>query len=175
MQHLELEKTYLAKYLPSNLIKCDFIRISDIYIPVNREHSELRVRSSNDKYEITKKIPLDKNDFSKQTEHTIFLDKEEYMALITVSGKKVEKTRYYYIFQGRTAEIDVFEGSLSGLVLVDFEFETIEELEQFRVPNFCLVDVTQEEFTAGGKLCGKTYSDIESELRKFSYTKLKIK
>ncbi|MEK6905851.1 MAG: hypothetical protein AABX24_05615 [Nanoarchaeota archaeon] len=40
------------------------------------------------------------------------------------------------------------------------------------MPNFCLAEVTQEDFIAGGMICGKTYEDIEDDLRKFKYNKL---
>lgn len=39
------------------------------------------------------------------------------------------------------------------------------------MPDFCLADVTQEKFTAGGILAGKKYSDIEAELEKYGYKK----
>lgn len=55
---------------------------------------------------------------------------------------------------------------------VDFEFETEEEKEKFIMPEFCLAEVTQEEFIAGGKLCGKSYAEIEKELEELGYNKL---
>ena len=55
---------------------------------------------------------------------------------------------------------------------VDFEFETEEEKEKFEMPEFCLADVTQENFIAGGMLAGKKYKDIEKELERFEYKKL---
>lgn len=39
-------------------------------------------------------------------------------------------------------------------------------------PDFCLVDVTQETFLAGGMLCGKRYADIEAGLDRFGYRKI---
>ncbi len=46
--------------------------------------------------------------------------------------------------------------------------------EKFVIPDFCLIEVTQEEFLAGGKVCGKTYEDIELELKRFKYIKLTL-
>ena len=66
----------------------------------------------------------------------------------------------------------MFQGDLKGLVLVDFEFESEQEKQAFEKPDFCLVEVTQEEFIAGGMLCGKTYKDIEKNLQKFGYKSL---
>ena len=73
---------------------------------------------------------------------------------------------------GKVAEIDVFQGSLKGLIVVDFEFDSMEEKESFEMPDFCLADVTNEVFIAGGMVCGKSYEDIENNLKKSNYVKL---
>jgi len=66
----------------------------------------------------------------------------------------------------------VFEDGLGGLVVVDFEFESENEKESFEMPDFCLAEVTQETFIAGGVLAGKDYSDIKGELDRFDYISL---
>ena len=63
---------------------------------------------------------------------------------------------------------------MEGLVLVDIEFETPEEKNAFMMPDFCLVDVSQEEFIAGGMLAGKKYRDIEDDLARYEYKKIYI-
>ncbi len=170
---LELEKTYLAKNLPKGLQSCDFKEIIDIYIPKEKEHPELRLRKNGNKYEITKKTPIDENDKSRQEEQNIILSGEEFNSLNKqIDGKRVHKIRYYFPYKDRIAEIDIFQGDLEGLVVIDFEFEETEDIESFEMPNFCLVDITQELFIAGGMLCGKKYEDIEKDLERFKYKKL---
>ena len=169
---IELEKTYLAKSLPAGLKNCKHKEIIDIYIPKPSRHPKLRIRKNGDKYEITKKEPVNTNDASHQKEQTIVLTEEEFNELARLDGKKTHKIRYYYNYKGKTAEIDVFQGSLKGLVIVDFEFETVEEKDAFKMPPFCLAEVTQEEVIAGGMLCGKSYEEIEEELKRFNYRKL---
>jgi len=168
---LELERTFLAKYLPSDLKQHAVKEIIDIYIPAVSLHPTLRIRKSGEKYEITKKEPKGK-DSSVFTEETIKLTEEEFKTLSATHGKRVAKDRYLYPCNGRIAEIDVFKDALKGLVLVDFEFETEEQMRQFIMPDFCLYEVTQETATAGGKLCGKSYSDIEPFLKKCQYVKI---
>ena len=68
----------------------------------------------------------------------------------------------------------MFTGALDGLVLIDFEFETEAEKEAFVMPDFCLVEVTQEEFLAGGMLCGKSYDDISADLALFGYERIRL-
>ncbi len=80
--------------------------------------------------------------------------------------------RYLYDYKTRKAEIDIYKGHLEALVVIDFEFDNVEDMDSFEMPDFCLADVTQEEFVAGGMLCGKRYSDIERDLSRFGYSKI---
>ena len=169
---IELEKTYLAKKLPGNLKGCRSKEILDIYLPGTSEHPKLRLRKNGDKYELTKKEPVNDGDASHQNEQTIILTQAEFDALNQLDDKRVRKIRYYYDYNGRTAEFDVFQDSLKGLVVIDFEFATIDEKANFKMPDFCLAEITQELFTAGGMICGKSYEDIDGELNKFNYNKL---
>ncbi len=172
---LELEKTYLAKELPKDLKSCEFKEIIDVYLPKESKHPELRLRKRGNKYEMTKKTPLDENDKSVQEEQNIILSEIEFNALNKqLAGKRVHKLRYYYDYNNKIAEFDVFQGDLEGLVVVEFEFANKKELEKFQIPYFCLVDITQELFIAGGMLCGKKYKDITSDLKSFGYKKLKL-
>jgi len=167
---IELEKTYLVKEL-LDLTNCKYKDMLDIYIPKGVTHPTLRIRKNGDKYEMTKKEPVE-DDLSKQLEITITLSKEEFEELAQIEGKRVYKKRYLFEYNGRVAEIDVFKEMLEGLVLVDFEFEKEDEKDEFKMPDFCLADVTYEEFTAGGMLGGKVYSDIEADLARFNYKKI---
>ncbi|MCA9363108.1 CYTH domain-containing protein [Candidatus Kaiserbacteria bacterium] len=169
---IELELTYLAKSLPTNLTELKSKKIIDLYVDNGTDHSDLRIRRNGDKFELTRKTPVDDGDASKQTEVTIPISKTEFESFLPVKARKVEKTRYYLEHGDRTAEFDVFKGDLSGLVVIDFEFNSEEEKDSFEMPDFCLEDITQETFIAGGVLAGKTYSDIESELNRFNYTAL---
>lgn len=170
---IELELTYLAKFLPVNLKDCKHKEIIDVYLPKNSDHPKIRLRKSGDKYELCKKQVLNAGDASEQTEEIIILTESEFNSLNSqLDGKRVHKLRYYYDHKGKTAEFDVFQGDLLGLVVVDFEFETKDEKSKFEMPNFCLIDVTQELFVAGGMICGRKYSDVEEELKGFRYEKL---
>lgn len=165
---IELEKTYLAKFVPKDLSNGK--DIIDIYIPTEARHPVLRIRKNGDKYEMTKKYPVKEGDASKQHEFTIPLTKEEFEEFSnSLKGKRTHKIRYNCECDGRICEIDVFQDKLKGLVIVDFEFENEDEKNSFQMPEFCLVDVTQEEFLAGGMLCGKSYEDIKEKLKKFGY------
>lgn len=172
-QELELELTFLAKELPAEIKAMEPTHIVDVYVPDTPEHSHLRLRQKGEKYEITKKMPVIEGNASEQIEQTIPLTKEEFTALCTCSKKRVAKDRYKIEIEGKMAEIDVFTDELEGLVLIDFEFNTVDEKAAFETPSMALADVTQEDFIAGGLLAGKTYNDIASELERFNYKRIR--
>lgn len=171
-QQLERERTFLAKELPQEIKTTKPTRIVDIYIPDTPAHSHLRLRQNGKTYEITKKTSVAAGDASKHIEQTIPLTEEEFAALSRCSAKRVAKDRYRVMIDGILAEIDVFIEDLAGLVLIDFEFDTEDEKDNFTPPSIALADVTQEDFIAGGLLAGKTYDIIAPELARFCYKKL---
>jgi len=173
VQQIEIEKTYLAKYLPGNLKAFPHKEIIDIYFPAEVHHPTLRIRQSGDKFQITKKWPTG-DDHSQHIEHNADITKEEFEALAKASNRRIHKNRYYYPIGEKTAEVDVFLEKLEGLVVVDVEFDSAEELSKSTMPEFCLVDVTQDEWLAGGVLSGKSYFDLEEILAKYHYQKLVI-
>lgn len=174
MTEIELELTYLARELPADLATKPSKMLVDVYYPASDPHPLVRIRQKGDSYEITKKEMASGADSSNMLEHTIKLTREEFDALSAAPGKRVAKRRYEYEYEGRKAEIDVFQGGLNGLVVVDFEFTDREDQLAFQMPDFCLADVTQEAFIAGGKLAGKSYADIQDDLNRYGYQQLHI-
>jgi adenylate cyclase len=170
---IEIERTFLVKNVPEGLENCKFKEIIDVYFPKIEKHPNLRLRKNGEKYEITRKRPID-GDPSVQQEDTLGLTEEEFYALYHCPGKEVRKIRYYYPCNHKLAEVDVFQDELLGLILIDFEFDSEKEKDDFEVPDFCLADITHEEFIAGGMICGKSYRDIEKELIKWGYYKLLV-
>ena len=169
---IELERTFLIRYLPEGIGACRKMVVKDVYFPKDAFHPVLRLRMDGSRFMLTKKTPVKEGDSSVQREQTIELTKSEFDALSKLEGKVLEKVRYFYDYRDRTAEIDVFKGALECLVLVDFEFGSKEEKDAFKMPGFCLVDVTQEDFIAGGLLAGKKYEDIKASLEHLEYKKI---
>jgi CYTH domain-containing protein len=173
--YLELELTYLAKLLPTEIKGTKPQELVDTYVPEDSEFPILRLRRNGNAYEITKKVAVAENDFSAHTEHTISLSRDEHEALSKSSNRIVRKLRYSIASEGHLAEIDIFQGDLMGLVTVDFEFKSEKDKASFTPPNYCLVDVTQEKFILGGQLAGKGYAALEPILEKLGYQPLYLK
>ncbi len=166
----ELELTYLVQDLPDGVKASKSKEMLDIYLPASSHHPTLRIRRTGNKYEMTKKEPID-GDATRQLENTIPLTEAEYKDLETLPGKRTYKTRYYYTENGIEYEVAVFTGDLAGLITADVEFKSVKEKDAFTPPAWCYADVSQETFLAGGMLCGKKYADLEKDLKKFNYKK----
>lgn len=171
-QELEIERTYLARVLPLGLERCPSKEIVDLYLPRKADHAKLRVRRSGDSYAITKKTPVSEASASIQTEETIRITPEEFKAISRADVRKIEKRRYLFPYGDLTAEIDVFGGKLKGLVLIDFEFKTPELAQSFLMPDFCLADVTEEDYIAGGVLSKYSYAKLKPFLKGYGYQKI---
>lgn len=165
----KIDQTFLARYVPLQIANSRFADFIDLYIPFSADHPVLRVRKFGNTFEITKKAAIDTTDVSHQHEVTIPLTQVEYDQLATVPGKRVVKRRYFLPVGEKMAEIDIFFEKLAGLVLVQFEFEDAVERDTFESPDFCLADVTQEEFVAGGYLAGRSFEEIKPYLNRFQY------
>ncbi len=169
----ELERTFLAKFLPEGLNQCEFVDLIDNYIPKNSNHPILRIRKKGNKTVITKKYKKNEGDASVMVEETILLDSEEHKFLNQLEGKKFSKKRFLYEYKkDHMCKVDVYQKDLKDLVVIDFEFSNLEDKEKFLIPNFCLVEITNEEFLVGGMLCGKSYEDLKDNLTRFNYKKL---
>ncbi len=62
-------------------------------------------------------------------------------------GRRIEKTRHYVPYGDLTLEVDVYHGALEGLVTLECEFGTEEQLERFRLPDWAegAIDVTDDK------------------------------
>jgi len=170
----EIEYTYLARRIPESLGQCARKEIIDAYILSDRTPLSLRIRKSGEKREITKKEPLDENNISEQIEQTISLTPLEYNSLMQSQTNIVRKIRYFYPYKELQLEVDVFQDALLGLVVIEAEFESRTSRDAFVMPDFCLAEITNEHFIAGGALAGTSYADIEPELARFNYHPLSL-
>ena len=134
---MEIERKYLVKTTPTNLDQYENKKIAQGYLctePV------VRIRRSNNDYYITYKG----DGLMVREEYNLPLTKEAYDHLRPkIDGFLIAKTRYLIPLDGKlTAELDVFEEDLSGLTIVEVEFDSIEEANTFTAPDWFGEDVT---------------------------------
>ena len=134
---MEIERKYLVKALPENLEGYEQKRIAQGYMCTN---PVLRIRRSNDEYFLTYKG----QGLMAREEHEFPISAEAFEHMLPkIDGILIDKIRYMIpLDETHTAELDIFQGVLAPLRLVEVEFASIEEADNFVAPDWFGDDVT---------------------------------
>lgn len=134
---MEIERKFLVNSLPDNLTSFPCRVIEQGYLCTD---PVIRIRRDNEKYELTYKS---KGLMSRQ-EYNLPLNEKAYRHLLAkIDGRLIKKKRYMIPAEDSlTIELDIFEGSLSPLVLAEVEFPDEETALSFTVPEWFGEDVT---------------------------------
>ncbi len=153
-----------------NLVEPYWKTFEDIYL----RHTRLRLRILSDSSTGREFIKLTKKLESAspyvQMIGSIPLSPIEYEFLAGLEGDRIIKVRYYHFYRGNVFSIDVFEGDLAGLVICEVETGSVEELMRIDVPDYALVEVTEDPFFTGGNLCRTSRDDLMGMLAKSGAT-----
>ena len=134
---MEIERKYLIHDLPLALDTCTCHFIEQAYL--NTE-PVIRIRREDDSYYLTYKS----KGFLVREEYNLPLTKEAYEHLLPkTDGNIITKKRYCIpLNDNLTAELDVFEGVFSPLMLVEVEFQDENEAQDFTPPDWFGKEVT---------------------------------
>ena len=134
---MEIERKFLVSQIPENLDSYVCHEIEQGYLSTK---PVVRVRKDNDDYYLTYKG----SGMMVREEYNLPLTKEAYYHLIAkADGNIITKKRYEIPDDnGYTIELDIFEGIFEGTVLVEVEFPTKEEAEDYIPPSWFSQDVT---------------------------------
>lgn len=149
---LEIEKKFKVKKLPRELSQYKKKVIEQGYLCTN---PIIRIRRSDEDYILTYKSVFGLEDKLKEKakvchELEVPLNREGYEHLQKkIDGILICKTRYFIPFkQGEEyfqAELDIFEGSLTGLVIVEVEFPNIEAAIRFKPLEWFGEDISNDK------------------------------
>jgi CYTH domain-containing protein len=164
---LERERRYLVCDLPEELTnEARFSVISDRYIKGTR----LRLRTISDpqgqvlEYKFGQKFLPDDSRPADTWMTNIYLNAKEYELLAALEGAPLRKRRYSHQFAGRIFSIDVFQGSLEGLVLCETELGERDH-GTIKTPPFVSHEVTADPFFTGASLVHTTAEELGEKLR----------
>ena len=134
---MEIERKYLVQQLPESLSGYPCRIIEQGYLNTD---PVVRIRRDNEKYELTYKS----KGFMTRMEYNLPLTQEAYEHLLTkIDGRLIQKKRYMSpLTNDLTAELDIFEGDLAPLILVEVEFSSEEAALAFVPPSWFGDDVT---------------------------------
>jgi adenylate cyclase len=139
---MEIEKKYLVKELPERLEAFSHSRLTQSYISRN---PVIRLRKIETEQGCSYVLTVKGEGLSVRQEFELPLTREAYEDLSRkTEGRILEKVRYRIpLAQGYTAELDQFEGELSGLILVEVEFPSEAEMNAFVPPVWFGEDVSE--------------------------------
>ena len=137
---MEIERKFLVKELPEHLEEYEQKHICQGYMCTN---PVVRIRRSNEEYFLTYKG----RGKMVREEHEFALTAEAFEHMLPkIDGILIDKIRYLIPLEdGHTAELDIFQGVLAPLRLVEVEFASVEDAESFVAPAWFGDDVTNSK------------------------------
>jgi CYTH domain-containing protein len=161
---VEWERRFLLDRLPPHAKVTRVRRIADRYI----DGGNLRLRQQSDDenetvFKLTQKLPTDATGARQGLITTMYLTEDEFQLLANLPAKMLTKTRYSVPPFG----IDVFEDTLTGLVMAEAEFNSAEEASALSLPSFIVREVTEDPRFTGGELVRTSRQELEKLLAEF--------
>jgi adenylate cyclase len=132
----EIERVFKVRQIPKNIQQYPSENIVQGYLAIDATGAEVGERY----FETFKGIGR-----LQRRELEIVLSHDQFNALWPgTEGRRIEKTRYQIDYAGQTIELNVFRGSLEGLVLAEVEFTSREISEDFEHPDWLGEEVTDD-------------------------------
>jgi adenylate cyclase len=145
----EIERKFLLLALPPGLEVNLARRIEQGYLAVGEQGAEVRLRRLDAETLLTIKSAPG----LVRVEEEIPIDERRFDALWPLTeGRRLVKTRYLVPLDGLTAEVDVYDDALAGLLTAEVEFASVEDSQAFRPPAWLGEEVTGDERYANQKL-----------------------
>ena len=182
MKHLEIENKYLLSHKKAvNFIKTltnySTKDIEQIYFAYSTKSTK-RVRKVDGKYILT----IKKGDGKVRKEYEKEICRQKYKKLKKKRiGRVIKKRRYIFELDSHTYELDIFKGSLKGLAYLEVEFDTVEKMQNFALPE-SLQKIVKKDVSNDRKYTNaflatsiKRYRNIEKIFKKIEKNPKKFK
>jgi CYTH domain-containing protein len=135
----EIERKFLVRLMPPGPDASVAVRQG--YLATGRD-TEVRVRDAGGSATLTVKSGTG----LARTETEVPLTAEQFGALWPATeGRRVEKRRSVIPVGDLSAELDVYEGGLDGLTVVEVEFESLDAAAGFAAPEWFGREVTGDD------------------------------
>ena len=147
---VEIERKYLVSELPAELADWPRVRISQGYLAITGE-VEIRLRRSGDRCSQT----IKSLGSLVRRELEIELTAQQLTTLWPATeGCRLHKTRYRGSWQGLPLEVDVYEGTLAGLLTAEIEFPSVVASRELVPPPWFGAEITGDPRFKNRNLAG---------------------
>jgi adenylate cyclase len=137
---VEIERKWLVHTLP-DLSGHEGKDVMQGYIAVADDGTEVRLRQTDGTFVETVKS----GGGLVRDEIEVELSKDQWEALWeATAGRRLAKTRYTLHGEGQTIEVDVYQGSLAGLIVAEVEFPSTSASARFTPPSWFGAEVTED-------------------------------
>lgn len=135
----EIERKFLVAAVPPDLDRYPHETIHQGYLAWTEDGTEVRVRRKGDRcFQAIKK-----GEGVRRLEVEIALSDAQFDVLWPLTqGRRVEKERYAIALREHTLELDVYRGTLAGLVSVEVEFPSMAASRVFQPPPWFGPEIT---------------------------------
>lgn len=158
---MELERRFLVASLPAGVVRP--IRITDRYIRA----TNLRLRRMEDLegsapplFKLAQKVRPDPGDPTRVSLTNLYITAAEHHLFSSHPADVLQKIHYKLQVDDRWVIVNCFEGALQGLILLETEFGSEDEMEAFTPPAFVLREVSHDDRFSGGQLAQMTRGDL---------------
>ena len=137
---MEIERKFVLAAAPPRLEAHERARIEQGYVALDDNGTEVRIRRRGEQRVMT----IKSGSGLVRAEEEWPLEPERFDALWPLTeGRRVVKTRYLVpLDDGLTAEVDVYEGALDGLMTAEVEFGSEADSKAFASPDWLGREVT---------------------------------
>jgi CYTH domain-containing protein len=148
-ESLEIERKFLPPEKSGWLDEFPSVHIEQGYLAILEGEIEVRLREKDD----TTLLTVKRGRGEVRREEEVELSPDQFGALWPLTeGLRVSKRRYAVPHEGLTIEVDVFEGPLSGMLMAEVEFDSEQDSEAFRPPDWLGEEVTGDDRYANESL-----------------------
>lgn len=136
---MEIERKFIVSGQLPALEGIRSARLRQGYLAAAPE-GEVRLRESDDRRTLTVKA----GSGLAREEREISLTAEQFEALWpATAGQRLEKRRYFLMNEDLLFELDIYDGDLAGLQVVEVEFDSREAAHAFTPPGWFGAEVTE--------------------------------
>jgi len=138
MMAAEIERRFILDHRPPADLLGAGTHIRQGYL-AGEDHVEVRLRITDSEAVITVKAGQGRRRVEVEVQ---IADEDAESLWPSTEGRRIKKTRYRVPVAGHTAEVDIYEEHLAGLVSVEVEFESEGDADSFQAPDWFGREVT---------------------------------